>query len=785
MDKHEQELRAEQKRVRHVAEKAGQRLRLLKKQMDQVKSNVVEIRKGFWDDVRVNFDDPEEALETATAIKQQAEVLGQRERSHQHMQKELDKLKRLCYSPYFGRIDFREDGENETDRVYIGIGSFQDENNRFLVYDWRAPISSLYYDFSPGPAQYETPGGILKGTMELKRQFLIRDGEIKAMFDTGVIIGDELLQEVLGKQADHQMKSIVATIQKEQNRIIRNERSRLLIVQGAAGSGKTSAALQRVAYLLYRYRDHLRPEQIVLFSPNPLFNSYVSTVLPELGEENMAQTTFPELLEKRLGHSFRLETPFELMEYILTKEGEPGYAARMAGIRFKSSLQFMELIDRYVSHLGQTDLLFRDVKLRGEIIIPKTKINEHFTSLDPKLPIPNRLQLVAEQLLAALAEKAKEERHKPWVKEEINYMSQEEYQKAYNRLQQAKRYSEDTFDDFQREEELLSTRVVDQHFKPLRKSIKQLQFVRFLDIYRQLFTDPEYVRCFWPDFQPPRHWTEICRQTSSRLQKRTLAYEDQTPFLYLREQLSGFHVNRSVKHLFIDEAQDYSPFQFAYLKKLFPLSKMTILGDLKQAIFSHTDSELETFQSLTFLSDGEEIETIVLNRTYRSTRPIVEFTRAMIPGGEAIVPFNRAGKKPTVTQLADKAALREAVRTQIRELLLAQHQTIAVIGKTAAECQEIYQSLKPHFDIQLIREETAAFKPGIIVIPSYLAKGIELDAVIIWNASEQQYHAESVRKLFYTACTRAMHELHLFTPGKPSPFILDASPETYDLRIKA
>lgn len=192
-------------------------------------------------------------------------------------------------SPYFGRIDFSEAGDAAADTIYLGIGSLMEDNGTFLIYDWRAPISSLYYDGAPGPASYETPGGQITGTMELKRQFVIDNGEIEVMFDTGVTIGDELLQQVLSHSADDRMKSIVATIQKEQNAVIRNDRSRMLVVQGAAGSGKTSAALQRVAYLLYKYREVLQADQMLLFSPNPLFNSYVSTVLPELGKRTCSR----------------------------------------------------------------------------------------------------------------------------------------------------------------------------------------------------------------------------------------------------------------------------------------------------------------------------------------------------------------------------------------------------------------------------------------------------------------------------------------------------------------
>ena len=249
------DLYKEQERVDFIVNEIKAKAQKLSKGAKHIGSDVLEIRKTFWEDVTVNFDEPDDIAETYTSIKQQAALLAERERSFKQTDKQLRLLARLKNSPYFGRIDFHELGESETEKVYLGIASLMDrEDENFLIYDWRAPISSLYYDHAPGPAGYSTPEGRIEGDMKLKRQFVIRDSKIKAMFETGVTIGDELLREVLGNNANTQMKTIVATIQKEQNQIIRNEKSKLLIVQGVAGSGKTSAALQRVAYLLYLYR---------------------------------------------------------------------------------------------------------------------------------------------------------------------------------------------------------------------------------------------------------------------------------------------------------------------------------------------------------------------------------------------------------------------------------------------------------------------------------------------------------------------------------------------------
>ncbi|MDF2725232.1 MAG: hypothetical protein K0Q59_4909, partial [Paenibacillus sp.] len=426
----------EQKRVDRVIAVVSERMDKLGQQVGTLRSDIVQIRNTFWDDVTVNMEDAAEAAESYASMKQQAEVLTERERMHRQSYNQLKALTRLHRTPYFGRIDFREDSESMPTPYYIGTSSLADDTGLdYLVYDWRAPVSSLYYDYGPGAAHYTTPGGEIEGTMELKRQFIIRDGIIRSLFDTGVTIGDELLQEVLGKQSDAQMKSIVATIQQEQNRIIRNERARLLVVQGAAGSGKTSAALQRAAYLLYRFRGTLKADQLVLFSPNPMFNSYVSTVLPELGEENMQQTTFQQYIEHRLGKSFRIEDPFEQMEYTLSAMEQPGYEARMDGIRYKASSRYMQLLDAYAAWLSNEGLRFRDIMFREEVLVPEERLRGKFYEFDRSMSIANRMQLLSEWLLKELRQLAKLERRKSWVEEEIELLDKETYIEAYRQMQ--------------------------------------------------------------------------------------------------------------------------------------------------------------------------------------------------------------------------------------------------------------------------------------------------------------------------------------------------------------
>ncbi|MEW9051004.1 MAG: RNA polymerase recycling motor HelD [Neobacillus sp.] len=769
-DEQKNDWKAEQNRVNFILSQIKSKVDKLQKNSSKVRTDVVDIRKTFWEDVTVNLDEPDDKIETAASIKQQAEFLSERERRYRQMDQQLNTLSRLYSSPYFGRIDFKEKGEAKEDQVYLGISSFMDENDQdFLIYDWRAPISSLYYDFSPGPAQYKTLDGMIKGEMELKRQFIIRTGEIKAMFDTGVTIGDEMLQEVLGNNANTQMKSIVATIQQEQNKIIRNEKSRLLIVQGVAGSGKTSAALQRVAYLLYRYRDTIKSENIMLFSPNPLFNSYVATVLPELGEENMQQATFMEYLHPHIGKEVEVEDAFDQMEYLLNGgSSQEGYHTRAEGIRFKGSLVFKDIIDQFVLELSEKGLLFKDLFFRGEVLISKEDIHTYFYSLDKDNSIPNRMEQVKAWLLKELKKKVRKERAKSWVEEEIQFLDKEDYLEAFNKLQEKNRYTNSSFDDFAQEQKLLAEMVVKEKFKPLFKRVKRLKFIDILGLYQNLFEEGIINQEVLP-----KQWGQIRTQTITQLTNQTLSYEDATPFVYLMDLIEGRKSNTGIRHVFVDEAQDYTPFQFAYLQKLFPYSKMTLLGDFNQAIFSGATGSENALSG--FLEEGEDIERIVLNKTYRSTKEIVEFTSSLIDGGDGIEPFNRTGITPSVKK-ADQT-LNQLIARKIREFQEVGHRTIAIICRTANESKKVYEALKSEIPLHLIEKGTISYEQGILVIPSYLAKGIEFDAVIISDIS--LYSSERDRKLFYTVCTRAMHELYMFTTGTISPLMRSTSSELY------
>ncbi|SEM79452.1 DNA helicase-2 / ATP-dependent DNA helicase PcrA [Paenibacillus sp. cl141a] len=797
------EWQTEQERLEQVREKLKARIGELEPVVTGLSDQAAEIRRRFWEEVTVNTSTDEEFEETFYTIKQQAAILSERERRQRLLTQQWKNFNQLLPSPYFGRVDFLEDGMNLSEQIYIGVSSFIDEDGmNFLVYDWRTPIASLYYDHSPGAASYITPMGQISGRMELKRQYQIHNGHIRNMFDANLTIGDELLQQMLAKGADSQMKSIVSTIQREQNAIIRNDRSRLLIVQGAAGSGKTSAALQRVAYLLYKNRDSLKVDQIVLFSPNPIFNSYVSSVLPELGEENMQQTTLQEYLEYWLGPSLRLEDPFDQIEYVLTAQSTPNYEIRLQGIQYKASESFMKALQNYAQWLGREGMLFKSIRFRERDLITAEQMRAQFYSYDPSLSLANRVEQLQKWLQKEISLLERNERKASWVVEELSYLDTELYAEVFGELHKdrevfdiaehyavvneikskKRRGDEGDFDFAGREEELLSQRIVKKSFKPLRQTVRKLSFIDAHGLYVQLFGDVAAYREKTKESDVPAMWPEICKQTIEKLDRLELYYEDATPYLYLKELIEGVRTNTEIRHVFVDEGQDYSPFQYEYLKKLFPRARMTVLGDFGQAIFMQSTKLQGDDSPLLRLYGEADTSLIRLVRSYRSTRESVEFTKELLTDESDIVPFERSGPKPVLAGFEGRERRDAQLMKDIAALKADGIDSIAIITKTAAESRQALESLRLQGceALQLITKETVTYQNGVMVVPVYLAKGIEFDAVLVYDASTETYGRENERKLLYTACTRAMHRLHLYATGEWSPFVQAVPEQLYE-----
>ena len=383
------------------------------------------------------------------------------------------------------------------------------------------------------------------------------------MFDTSLTIGDEILQKVLGNGTDKHMHSIVATIQQDQNKIIRHDTGRLLIVHGAAGSGKTSAAMQRIAYLLYKYREQINADQIILFSPNSMFNSYVSNVLPELGEENMQQVTFQEYLDHRLGKEFEVENPYGQLEYVLTGEKTPPYSSRIAGIQFKASTQFFEAIQSYRKSLELSGMIFKGIRFKGKSIVTAEQITKKFYSSDTSLRFHNRLDKLKDWLLQKLKEAEKIERTKPWIQEEIELLSNEQYHKIHTYLAKKRGFKEKILPIMRwSQKHLLHLWFAGSLSRYEMRSGSSL-FVDIKGIYKQLFADPLYIKALM-DGETPDEWENICTLTKEMLDEGNLFYEDATPFLLLKELILGFQTNSSIKHIVVDEPRTIHLFNSSF-----------------------------------------------------------------------------------------------------------------------------------------------------------------------------------------------------------------------------
>lgn len=719
------------------------------------------LNSHFFDDVKLDYDGYSTSMETALSIHQQQQLLDERENAWQQSAKQLGTVNRLEQKPFFARVDFKE-GSEKPETIYIGLGSFADPDNHFLIYDWRAPISSIYYDGKLGQVSYQSPEGEVTVDMTKKRQFMIENGKIVNMFDTNESIGDQMLLEVLGEKSSTQMKSIVTTIQQEQNKIIRNTSADLLFVQGAAGSGKTSAILQRIAYLLYRYRGNLTSSDVIMFSPNQLFNDYIKNVLPEMGEQNMVQMTYWQFVARRLP-KMEVENLFDQFE---------DQAASSAIGRFKDSTQFFKLLTHYAKHLNKRGLIFKNIYFRDtkHPYFTKEKINEIYYSYNENYNLTNRIDATREELIKSLNRKINSETKKPWVSDAIQSLSKEQLNALYDKPDQE-------FESEEKEEKFLGRKIV---MKELDKVYQQIQHNSYLNMPAQylsfLRAVPKMIDLTKWQISAA-DWSEHITQVKQGLKKHQLHMNDVSAYLYLYDLITGRQVNYEMRYAFIDEIQDYTPFQLSYLKFNFPRAKFTMLGDLNQAIFTKDDSR-DLLKQISSLFDPEKTDVVQLTKSYRSTRQLTDFTKQVLRQGEKIESFNRQGPKPAFWK-RDNSDEAIAALVQILKDNTEVNLTTAIITKDLASAKDVSKRLKQTGSkATLIATANQRLVDGTLVLPSYLAKGLEFDAVVMWDASDQCYHEADETQLVYTIASRAMYQLDLIYVGQKSR-LLTVDPATY------
>ena len=753
----------EQKHLDNIMKQIKEREKSLKKSIKSAEGEARNLNSHFFDDVKLDYDGYSTSMETALSIHQQQQLLSEREHAWQHSAKQLDTVERLEKRPYFARVDFKEQGEKKPETIYIGLGSFADKNDHFLIYDWRAPISSIYYDGKLGEVSYNSPEGKITVDMTKKRQFMIEDGKIVNMFDTNESIGDQMLLEVLSEKSSTQMKSIVTTIQQEQNKIIRNTSADLLFVQGAAGSGKTSAILQRIAFLLYRYRGNLTSSDVIMFSPNQLFNDYIKNVLPEMGEQNMVQMTYWQFVARRLP-GMNVENLFKQFE---DQNADTNIS------KFKDSVNFFNLVTRYAKHLNKRGVVFKNIYFRDKKkpYFDKEKIKEIYYSYNENYNLANRIDATREELIKMLNRKIAPEARKAWVARTIEGMSQSELNELYNRPDQE-------FESEAKEEAFLGRKIVLKALKGVHKRILHNHFINMRAQYLSfLRAVPKMVDLAKWNIDE-EDWMHHIDEVKENFKKHDIAITDVSAYLYLYDLITGRRTDYEMRYAFIDEIQDYTPFQLAYLKYNFPRAKFTMLGDLNQAIFTKDESR-SLLKQISGLFDPEKIDVVQLTKSYRSTKQLTNFTKQILRQGEKIEAFNRQGPKPVIWgRDSDEQAI--DVLVDVLRDNEKRKMTTAIITKDLAGAKFVHEKLSEKGEKStLIATANQRLVDGTLVIPSYLAKGLEFDAVVMWGANKKNYHQLDETQLVYTITSRAMYKLDVIYTGEKSP-LLDVDPVTYE-----
>ncbi len=760
MDASELDRAAEEERLARTLSEVHRQIDQLRGDLHQRRGDVVATRAEMWEDMPRVIRDFDDAVE----FTQHQQILDRQERDFVLYRDMLPRLERMADSPYFGRIDFLEDGgEGETaparqsEALYIGIAALIDSvNGEPIVYDWRAPVSGMFYDFEPGPAHYVAAGGEIRGELTRKRQYKIERGRLLYLFDTDVKIDDDLLQDILGQNVDRRMRAIVQSIQREQNQIIRDEAHRLLVVQGPAGSGKTSIALHRVAYFLYRYRDAMRSENIAVLSPNEIFNDYIGNVLPELGEENMRRMTVYEVAGRILSRPVeRLE---DQMEYLLSSPRDTAFATRVAGISFKGSPKFLALLTHFVAGLQQgEDAALKSVEFRGKTVITKEEMVRLLRETYDYLPYGKRLEKLKRRILYLL-EPLEEERLKEIQAELENHPDHNRATRSEIRRMSKAQLREETLH--------------------LREELGELAAVDTLTLYLRLFSRSGLPILKSAGISLPANFNAIAADTRSRLGRGEIGYEDVGPLLYLNLAIGESQPMEDIKHVVVDETQDYSAVHFAALERLFSKATFTLLGDVNQAIHPYLHAPAFDEIEEAFNITGSHV--MRLTRSYRNTQEIAAFAKGILEASdgprEPIEPIERTGPKPQLVHVPDEERLLEAVGDGVNALKHEGFDTVAVICRTAAEASRVYEGLRSKHSVTLLTQTDRSFTRGVVVIPSYLAKGLEFDAVILYDVSATTYAHEDEVKVLYTACTRALHRLILYYSGELCDLLADVDP---------
>jgi len=652
----------------------------LEKKMEFSRAEITKMQEYFWESYTEYDEWGYEKYDNDRTFREEAEA-------HKELVQKYTRYLKMMDSPYFAAITFRYDGEEEEETYYIGIGDFSpSRTDAPLICDWRAPISGLFYDYDIGKAKFLAPVGEIYGELLKKYQFKIKNGKLLYAIDSDIVINDEVLQKELSMNANARLKSIVSTIQKEQNEVIRNEKDKVLVIQGSAGSGKTSVALHRVAYLLYHHRKQLSANQILILSPNPVFSEYISHILPELGEENILEMTLDMYAYRELKCYKDTEDRYTYLERLLSLPKEEAEEYRLR-VQEKQGKEYVLELNEFVLFLEDSLMNFRPVSFK-KLYRSEQELRTLFYEKFPDIPILARMQTIAEYVMD--------------------------------------------------EEETLSGKEYD----PLEREL-------ILDKFRKLYETSDLL-VLYNRFLAESGRMEIAAE------KTAIPYEDVYPMLYLKQLLFGTKKQHGIRHLLVDEMQDYSYVQFLLLGKLFSCP-MTILGDREQ----QAEPGKPDTQALCREVFGKEAKLLTLRKSYRSTMEITRFANR-IAGIESEEAFERHGKKPECVVCGTKETMWEKIAEQLQESVGGEYMTTAVLTTTAAQAEELYFALKDRLPVTLLNAESKRMEKGIVITTFYLAKGLEFDSVHVAYAPDVERCTEYEKQILYIQATRALHELMLY-----------------------
>lgn len=678
--------REEREYLANLMSRLREAFRKIDTTIDSAHHEIIDAKKYLWEN--------RSELDPAETAANKVDIMLRIDQGEKAVDKRR-KLQKLVESPYFGRVDFVADGQSRSDSHYIGVHAFsEDDSQKNLIYDWRSPVASMFYDFEVGRASYSSPAGQVEGEICLKRQYKIKDGVMHYMIESSMNINDEVLQKELSQTSNEKMKNIVATIQKEQNVIIRNEHSHELIIQGVAGSGKTSVALHRVAFLLYRNKGTLTSRNIWIISPNKVFSDYISNILPELGEEKIMELGMEEIAARELEGVCKFQT-FSQQVSELAASNDPSLIER---IQWKSGIDMVERLDRFLADMSESYFVPADVII-DDAHIAKEDILQAYQKA-ANLPIRKRLEKAASVL------------------------------SANTRDENGDKLSAATA-------------------KKVRTAIKKMfASLNLLVIYKE----------FYETMGRPELFTY--KKT------KMLEFSDVFPLVYLKIHVEGTAGFDEVKHVLVDEMQDYTPVQYAVLSRLFTCKK-TILGDCNQSVNPYSSSSITEIKKI-----FPEADTVELLKSYRSTMEIIRFAQ-QINRNSRIIPIERHGPCPEIKKANGRSDEIAQIKKIIAKFQESENRTLGIVCKTQSQAENLYQEIRNSSKgVYLLNFNSDQFHEGIIVTSSHLAKGLEFDQVIVPFADAENYKTDMDRSLLYIACTRAMHTLTLTYSGEASPFLL-------------